>query len=61
MNPNNYITVTEAAALLGVSRQRILALIDKEKLRAQKIGVYYAVKRSDVEKRLASRLKGKNQ
>ena len=60
MNPNSYMTVTEAAALLGVSRQRILGLVEKKKLRARKMGSYYLLNKSDVEKRLASRSLDKN-
>lgn len=55
MKTNNYITVTEAAARLGVSRQRVLVLVAKKKLRSQMVGNYYLLNKVDVERRLHER------
>ena len=54
-----YLTVTEAAQRLGVSRQRIIALINKGKLGADKIGSVYMLKCKDVESRLSARLESR--
>ncbi len=60
MKVDSYMTVTEAAARLGVTRQRVLALIGAKKLRSQMIGNYYLLNKVDVEKRLASRMQEAN-
>jgi excisionase family DNA binding protein len=49
------MSVTEAAAQLAVSRQRVLVLIQEKKLRAKRIGNYYLVDRQGVEKRIFER------
>ncbi len=56
MKADSYMTVTEAAARLGVTRQRVLALIGSKKLRSQMVGNYYLLNKVDVEKRLAARM-----
>ena len=43
------ITVSEAAGILGVTRQRVLQYIDEGKLPAQRIGPIYVVRRADLE------------
>lgn len=57
MKPDKFMTVTEAADALGVSRQRVLVLIEKKKLRSKMMGNYYLLNRIDVEKRIANRNK----
>lgn len=45
------MTVTEAAKALNVSRQRVRALITKGKLRAEKVGTVWLLRKADVEQR----------
>lgn len=42
------VSVTEAAALLGVSRQRVHQLIGEQRIPATRIGHSYAIARADV-------------
>jgi excisionase family DNA binding protein len=54
----DYITTTEAARLLGISRNRVLALIKAGRLPAEKIGGVWLIKADDlklVEVRLPGR------
>ncbi len=44
------ITVTEAAARLGVSRARVLVLIQAGRLPAQKVGMQYLIQPKDLGK-----------
>lgn len=43
------LSVRESAELLGISRQRIQALISEGRLPAQKIGNSHVIKESDLE------------
>lgn len=43
-----YVSVREAATLLGISRVHVLRLIHAGKLPAQKIGHAYAINRNDI-------------
>ena len=45
---NQYITVTEAAASLGLSHSRILQLIHSDRLPASKFGGNYVLDPADV-------------
>jgi excisionase family DNA binding protein len=57
-NPRFYVTVTEAARMLGYSRQGILRLIKTNRLRAIRFGIpggygkasLYLVRKDDVQK-----------
>lgn len=44
-----YISVSEAAEELGITRQRVLQLIDAGRLKAQKFANIYMIARSDLE------------
>jgi len=44
-----YITTTQAAALLGLTRMRIQVLIKSGRLPAEKIGKIWLIKESDLE------------
>jgi excisionase family DNA binding protein len=44
----NLLTTKEAAKQLGVSRRRVLALIQTERLPAQKFGRDYMIKEKDL-------------
>ena len=44
----NLVTVSEAASLLGVSRQRVLNLITAGQLEAEKLGAYYVLQADSV-------------
>lgn len=46
-----FMSTTEAAAALGVTRRRVLALIEKGVLEAERIGRNYAVRTESVERR----------
>ncbi|WP_223691087.1 helix-turn-helix domain-containing protein [Leifsonia poae] len=43
------VGVTDAAEILGVSRQRVLQLIDEHRLTAEKVGKSMVLARSEVE------------
>lgn len=59
MKLDNYLTVTDAASMLNVSRQRVLRLIVKKKLRADMIGHTWLVRKADVLSRIEARDSGK--
>lgn len=44
----NYITTNEAAGALGVTRQRVLQLIQDGRLKAEKFGNVYMIERADL-------------
>ncbi len=46
--PEN-ITTNEAASVLGVTRQRVLQLIQDGRLKAEKFGNVYMIRRGDLE------------
>ena len=46
MSANNYITTNEAAAELGVTRQRVLQLIQDGRLKAEKFANVYMIQRT---------------
>ena len=48
MSTNDYITTNEAASALGVTRQRILQLIQDGRLKAQKFANVYMIRRADL-------------
>ena len=43
---DSYLSVTEAAGDLGITRQRVLQLIEDGRLDAQKVGNSYIIKKS---------------
>lgn len=45
---NDLLSTAEVAAQLGVTRQRVLELITKDRLRARKVGRAYVVRSKDV-------------
>lgn len=47
-----YLSVSEAAERLGVSRQMVLSLVKRGKLRADRLGSAVAVLEADVEARM---------
>ena len=47
-----YMSITEAAAVLGVSRQRVHAMVKAGILEAERIGSQWAVRKASVEARL---------
>lgn len=50
MERSNYITTNEAAGALGVTRQRVLQLIQDGRLKAEKFGNVYMIQRADLSK-----------
>lgn len=48
MGREGYITTNEAAAELGVTRQRVLQLIQDGRLKAEKFGNVYMIQRADL-------------
>jgi len=48
-NETNLLSVKQAAAALGVNRQRVQQLIESDRLPAEKVGSYYVIKESDLE------------
>lgn len=47
----NYLSVAEAAELLGVSRQRVYELVDLDILKAERIGNHVVLDKKQVLKR----------
>ena len=43
------LSVKQAAAALGVNRQRVQQLIESKRLPAQKVGAYYVIQEIDLE------------
>lgn len=43
------ITIPEAAAMLGLTRQGVWLLVKKKKLKAKRIGKFFALQLTDVE------------
>ncbi len=43
------LSVKQAAAALGVNRQRVQQLIESKRLPAEKVGVYYVIREADLE------------
>lgn len=43
------LSVKQAAAALGVNRQRVQQLIDSKRLPAEKVGTYYVIREIDLE------------
>ncbi len=61
--PDNYITTNEAAGELGVTRQRVLQLIQDGRLKAEKFANVYMIPRgalSNIEERPMGRPPGKS-
>ncbi len=50
-----FLSPGEAAALLGVSRQRLTQLREKGQVRAQRVGHFWLYHRGDLERRKAER------
>jgi excisionase family DNA binding protein len=50
---NDIISLTEAAEILGISRQRVHVLLSNEQLEGFKVGNTWNVYKSSVENRLA--------
>lgn len=48
----NYISIPEAASILGQSRQNIWILVKTGKLKAKRVGNYFIINKSEVEQRL---------
>ena len=48
--PKDLLTTVDAAAIIGVSRRRVLALITEGRLPAEKVGFQYLIKRKDLAK-----------
>ena len=44
-----YLSVTQAAAALGLSRQRVLVLVAEGRLPATRIGSYWMIEQVDLE------------
>ncbi len=60
--PDNYITTNEAAGELGVTRQRVLQLIQDGRLKAEKFANVYMIPRdalSNIEEKPMGRPPGK--
>jgi excisionase family DNA binding protein len=43
------LSVKQAAAALGVNRQRVQQLIESKRLPAEKVGAYYVIREADLE------------
>lgn len=48
-----FVSVSEAASILDVTRQRVLNLITEGRIQAEKLGTYYAVRIDSVNAYLA--------
>lgn len=49
MSQEHYITTNEAAGVLGVTRQRVLQLIQDGRLKAEKFANVYMIRRGDLD------------
>lgn len=49
MNREQYISTNEAAEVLGVTRQRVLQLIQDGRLKAERFANVYMIRRGDLE------------
>lgn len=50
MSQEQYITTNEAAGVLGVTRQRVLQLIQDGRLKAEKFANVYMIRRRDLDR-----------
>lgn len=48
-NETKLLSVQQAAAALGVNRQRVQQLIESKRLPAEKVGAYYVIREADLE------------
>lgn len=48
MKADDYISTNDAAQHLGVTRQRVLQLIKRDRLKAQKFANVYMIRRADL-------------
>jgi excisionase family DNA binding protein len=48
MSRENYITTKEASGVLGVTRQRVLQLIQDDRIKAEKFADVYMIRRVDL-------------
>ena len=46
---HDYISTTEAGEILGISRQRVLKLVQQGRLKSIKVANVYLIKKSDLE------------
>ncbi len=54
----DYYTVSEVAKLLGVTRQRVLQLVQSKKIVAHRLGQSWVIHKSDYKVYASSRKKG---
>ena len=59
-NDNQYLSVTQAAAALGISRQRVLVLVAEGRLPAVKVGSYWMIQANDLAEFMISRMPDAN-
>lgn len=52
---SQYVSATEAAKMLGVSRMRVNQLVNSGKLEAVKVGNAWNIRRSSIDRRLSNR------
>ena len=52
-----HLSVTQTAAALGISRQRVLVLVSEGRLPATRVGSYWMIRAVDLEQFIASRTK----
>ena len=50
MSRGDYITTNEAAGVLGVTRQRVLQLIQDGRIKAEKFANVYMIRRGDLDR-----------
>ena len=55
MTDTQHLSVTQAAAALGISRQRVLVLVAEGRLPAVKVGSYWVIRADDLEQFAATR------
>lgn len=56
MKKNKYISTTESAKMLGISREAVLKKIKTGHLKAEKIGRNFAVPKSEIEQLIKPKL-----
>jgi len=47
--PRGYLTTTQAAEILGITRHAVIALIRRGSLKAEKFGISWIIKEKDLE------------
>ena len=59
MTDTQYLSVTQCAAALGISRQRVLVLVAEGRIPATRVGSYWVINKQDLAEFLIKRITAK--